>query len=157
MLFFVVALIALAADLYTKHLTLTYLPLGQFIPMGIFDIRHVHNAGAAFGMLAHSNVLFIIVAVGVLVGMLVFLPRIRQAETAVVVAFGLIAGGTLGNLVDRLRFGYVVDFIDFRWWPVFNVADSCICVGVGLLIWKLSHGPHSEPESGAESDPSPSA
>lgn len=155
MLFFLVVFIALAADLYTKYLTLRYLQVGEFIPMGIFDIRHVHNTGAAFGMLANSNVLFVSVAVIVLVGLLVNLPRIQKAETPVIVALGLIAGGTLGNLVDRLRFGYVVDFIDFRWWPVFNVADSCICVGVAILIWKLSQSPHAETSTGADSDPSP--
>lgn len=155
MLFFLVVFIALAADLYTKHLTLRYLQVGEFIPMGIFDIRHVHNTGAAFGMLAKSNVLFVSVAVVVLVGLLVNLPRIRRAETLTVVALGLIAGGTLGNLIDRLRFGYVVDFIDFRWWPVFNVADSCICVGVAILIWKLSHSPHVTTSTGPDPEPSP--
>lgn len=155
MLFFLVVFTALAADLYTKYLTLRYLQVGEFIPMGVFDIRHVHNTGAAFGMLANSNVLFVSVAVIVLVGLLVNLPRIQKAEAGIVVALGLIAGGTLGNLIDRLRFGYVVDFIDFRWWPVFNVADSCICVGVAILIWKLSHSPHAETSSGPDSEPSP--
>lgn len=145
MLFFVVIALTLAADLYTKHLTLVHLAVGEAIPMGIFDIRHVHNTGAAFGMLANSGFLFVAVAVIVLIGMLVALPHIRKAETPVVVALGLIAGGTLGNLVDRVRFGYVVDFIDFRWWPVFNVADSCICVGVGLLIWKILTQPQATP------------
>lgn len=155
MLFFLVVIIALAADLYTKHLTLQYLQVGEFIPVGIFDIRHVHNTGAAFGMLANSNVLFVSVAVIVLVGMLMALPRIMRAELPIIVSLGLITGGTLGNLVDRLRFGYVVDFIDFRWWPVFNVADSCICVGVGILIWKLSVSSHAETSTGADSEPSP--
>ena len=146
MLFFAVLLVALGVDLYTKHLTLQHLQLGEFIPMGVFDIRHVHNRGAAFGMLANNGSLFVVVAVVVLVAMLGALPRLQRAGAWVVVACALIAGGTVGNLIDRLRFGYVVDFIDFRWWPVFNVADSCICVGVGMLVWKILSTPPDSQE-----------
>lgn len=143
MLFFLVAVIALALDQLTKRLVLVHLSLHQYIPLGILDIRYVQNSGAAFGMLARSGSLFIVIAVGVLGALLASLPRIRRAGPLVATALGLIAGGTVGNLIDRLRFGYVVDFIDLRWWPVFNVADSCICIGVGLLVWRISRAPQA--------------
>jgi len=114
--------------------------------MGIFDIHHVHNTGAAFGMLPAGGLLFVAVAVAVLAGLFVSYPRVRAADRLTRVSLGLIAGGTLGNLVDRLRFGYVVDFIDFRWWPVFNLADSAICIGVALLMWRIIR-PGATPEA----------
>lgn len=143
MLFFVVALIALALDQLTKYLILQNLLEGQSIPLGILDIHHVHNRGAAFGMLQNGGYLFVVIAVAVLIALIVAWPRIREAGPLVVSSLALIAGGTVGNLLDRLRFGYVIDFIDLRWWPVFNVADSCICVGVGLLAWRISRQPHA--------------
>lgn len=88
-------------------------------------------------MLQNGGVLFIAVAAIVLVGLVVSYRRIQEADTLTQAALGMVAGGTLGNLVDRLRFGYVVDFIDLRWWPVFNLADSAICVGVGFLMWRI--------------------
>lgn len=122
------------------------LRLGELIGMGIFDIHHVHNTGAAFGMLPAGGILFVAVAAAVLVGLAVSYPRVRAADRLTQTSLGLIAGGTLGNLVDRLRFGYVVDFIDFRWWPVFNLADSAICIGVALLMWRIMR-PGATPEA----------
>jgi signal peptidase II len=145
LLFFFVALAGLALDQFTKYLILHHLAYGQRIPMGFFDITHVHNMGAAFGMLQNAGYLFVVIAVVVLAGLFASMHRIREAEPLVVVALALIAGGTVGNLIDRLRFHYVVDFIDLRWWPVFNVADSCICIGVGLLVWKIFRHSHNDP------------
>lgn len=127
-------------DQATKYLVQVGLPLGRSISLGFFDLHHVHNRGAAFGIMPSGGAVFIIVAVAVLIGAMVLHARIREQGVAVTVAVGLIAGGTLGNLLDRLRFGYVVDFIDLRWWPVFNVADSAICIGVALLLWKMLLG-----------------
>ena len=113
---------------------------GQAYPLLLFDLHHVHNRGAAFGIMQSGGLVFVVVALIVLAAVFVLNAQIRRSGPAVTAAVGLIAGGTLGNLVDRLRFGYVVDFIDLRWWPVFNVADSAICIGVGLLMWKMLLG-----------------
>lgn len=136
----------MVADQITKYLIVHQLMPNQAIPLGLCDIRHVHNYGAAFGMLQHAGYLFVVIAVVVLTALFCYRHQIRRAGTWVVVALALVAGGTVGNLIDRLRLGYVVDFIDFRWWPVFNVADSCICVGVGLLVWRVFHHGHTEVE-----------
>lgn len=146
-----VVLAVLGLDQLTKLLVLRHLGLGEFIPMGFFDIRHVHNYGAAFGMMQHFGLFFVAIAVVVLLALVFNWSRIRTAGLLVTMALALIAGGTIGNLVDRLRFGYVVDFIDLRWWPVFNVADSSICIGVGLLVWKILQ--HHPPEPTVHSEP----
>lgn len=138
MVFILAALSALALDQATKYLIVHGLrPDQAFSVLGVLDIHYIHNSGAAFGMLPSGGRLFIAVALLVLSLLAVSFRRILSADRWTALALGLIAGGTTGNLLDRLRFGYVVDFIDLRWWPVFNVADSCICIGVGLLIYKL--------------------
>lgn len=125
-------------DQASKYLILRYLKPNQLFPLlGVMDIHHVHNTGAAFGILPAGGHFFVTVALVVLGVLALSWRRIAEAGALTTVALGMIAGGTLGNLIDRLRFGYVVDFLDLRWWPVFNLADSAICVGVGLLMWKL--------------------
>jgi signal peptidase II len=137
-----VALIAIAAlwlDQYTKRLVLANSHDGSFV---VLVIPHVlrwnltQNHHGAFGMFGSNSVLLIGMALIVLV---VFWLNFRAAakhSLLVRVAFGLILGGAIGNIVDRLRYGYVVDFIDFyRIWPnIFNVADACVTVGVALLL-----------------------
>ena len=118
--------------------------LRQVIP-GFFNLVYLHNSGAAFSLLASvegvwKQWFFIAVAVGALVFILVLFKQYCVANKAYTVALGLIAGGAAGNLIDRLRFGSVVDFLDFylsaHHWPAFNVADSAICVGVGLFLYR---------------------
>jgi signal peptidase II len=106
-----------------------------------FHITYLRNKGAAFGILADSSIrvpFFIVasmVAVGVIIWYLLQLGRDQAVQQA---ALGLILGGALGNLIDRVRLGEVIDFLDVHWfrhhWPAFNVADSAICVGVGMLL-----------------------
>ena len=102
-----------------------------------FYFTYVENTGAAFGIGARRNRFFIGLSL-VLLGVLFYLqrawPRTNRWLGAGVV---LVAGGALGNLYDRLAYGWVVDFLDFRVWPVFNVADSCVCVGACCLAWGL--------------------
>ena len=152
MLFLLVALCAVALDQYSKYWIVSHLPMNQCISFDLLDIRQVHNTGAAFGMMAHATWLFIAIAATVVVMLLTNLPRILRSPPLVSMSLGLIAGGAVGNLIDRLRFGYVVDFIDLRWWPVFNLADSCICVGVGFLLWRLSQRPRDLATEGPQVD-----
>ncbi|MGL5205898.1 MAG: signal peptidase II, partial [Acidaminococcaceae bacterium] len=102
---------------------------------GIFHLTFILNPGAAFGILENNRWFFVITAVSVLL-FLFYYRRIIMAEPKVVqVGTALFAGGAMGNLLDRIRTGLVVDFFDFRIWPIFNMADIAICLGVGLILW----------------------
>lgn len=135
---FVVALIALVLDQWTKHLVVTHV-LGcdeRIIINNLLRCNATQNQHGAFGLFGNSPVLLIGMA---LIVLLIFWYSFRDAasrSTVVRVAFGMILGGAIGNIIDRLHYHYVVDFIDFyRIWPdIFNVADACITVGVILLI-----------------------
>ncbi|MCL6612334.1 MAG: signal peptidase II [Peptococcaceae bacterium] len=126
-------------DQASKYLITAKMSLGQSIPVidNIFHITYIHNPGAAFGLLADRTSFFIAVGLLVVAGVVIFYWKRGARDGVWPVALGLIAGGSLGNLVDRVRFGEVVDFIDFRIWPVFNLADSAIVIGAGLLIMVL--------------------
>lgn len=130
----------LALDLGSKWLVESRMALHQSIPVieGFFHITYIRNPGAAFGLLAHQRELFIAFALAAAVGILVYSRRAEARRGILPYALGMILGGALGNLVDRIRYGTVVDFLDFFWrnwhYPVFNLADSAIVVGVGLLI-----------------------
>ncbi len=114
----------------------------EFIP-GLFSLTYLTNRGAAFGFLngdhgSWRHLFFIGVALVAMVMMVVLIRQMRQEGRRFVVAIALIFGGAVGNLIDRLRLGSVVDFLDFYWhghhWPAFNVADSAITVGVTLFL-----------------------
>ena len=127
---------AAALDQCTKRIVATTFAPGEsriLIPHVLW-FTYVQNHAGAFGMFGSNAALLIVLAVAVLaLFWLSFRDSAAQSRT-VRIAFGAIAGGAIGNIADRLHYGYVVDFIDLRWWPVFNVADSCITIGVALLI-----------------------
>ena len=100
----------------------------------VFHLTYIENPGAAFGMMAHQTGFFIITTF-LVIGITLFFYRKIVKSTLMQLEIGLIIGGSLGNLADRIRIGQVVDFLDFRIWPVFNFADTAIVIGVGLLIW----------------------
>ena len=103
---------------------------------GFFNLTHLYNTGAAFGMLHDSNLFFMILSTVVLIGLLV----LRRHFDGKLMRTGwvLLIAGIIGNVADRVRFGHVVDFLDFQFgsyhWPSFNVADSCICIAAGLFL-----------------------
>ena len=99
----------------------------------IFTFTYIHNTGAAFGMLPQLGSVFAVVAVVVALGLMVWYQHLPVQHLLVRIAVGLVAGGALGNFVDRVRTGYVVDFLHFHFWPIFNVADSSVFVGVIIL------------------------
>lgn len=114
--------------------------LGESVPLlrGVMHLTLIHNTGAAFGMLRRYPHLFVAIGAAASVFILVFLAKKGEIlDICGKTAFCFILGGTLGNLIDRMRFGHVIDFIDFRIWPVFNVADSFITIGAVLLGWTL--------------------
>ena len=109
---------------------------GESLPLipHALHLTYVRNRGAAFGLLQGRQSLFIILALGIIAWLVRELAFRPSASRAVRWGCALVLGGAAGNLLDRLRFGYVVDFIDLRVWPVFNVGDSAITIGVTLLI-----------------------
>jgi signal peptidase II len=112
----------------------------QEIPLipKIFSLEYVHNPGAAFGILRHQQWLFITITMVVVIGLIVFAFRKESRGMLMQAATGCLLGGAIGNMIDRMRYGEVVDFFKLYWktwiFPNFNVADLAITVGVGLLI-----------------------
>jgi signal peptidase II len=131
----VVALAAAAADQLTKYLVVGTLDLGDAVHIvGPLSIHHVRNTGIAFGLFSDSTSVVIVLTSIAIAALVVFFARSGRRHPLLPVAVGLVLGGSLSNLVDRLRLGHVTDFIDFDYWPAFNLADTFIVVGVGLLF-----------------------
>jgi len=114
---------------------------------GFFRLVSWGNSGAAWGIFPNSNMLLAVISLVTLVALYLFRKSFQIHRPSCQVAFGLISGGIMGNVIDRFRYGHVVDFLDFSWnnhhWPAFNVADSAICVGVGIYIVATSFRPQS--------------
>jgi signal peptidase II len=134
----VVAGAAVVADQVTKQVVGRTLPLGNSVDIiGPFSIRHVQNSGIAFGLFA-SRTAPVIGVTAVTVGlMLWFFARSGRRHPALPVALGLVVGGSIANLIDRVRLGHVTDFLDLVAWPAFNLADTFIVVGVTILFGTL--------------------
>ncbi len=140
---FITALVVVVVDQLSKLWIRSYLAVGQSVPeTGFFRLTHSHNTGVAFGLFPDQSGLwtaFAIFGVCLLLFLIVFLHgRVHFLSTTPgKLSMGLILGGTVGNLIDRLRVGYVTDFIDVGIWPSFNVADSSVVVGALLLAFLL--------------------
>ena len=134
-----IGILVFILDQLVKHAVLVSMHLGESIPIikDVFHITFVLNPGAAFGMLEHQRWIFIVVALLVVVLALVFYKHIQRESLITRIGAGLLLGGALGNLLDRIQSGLVVDFLDFRIWPVFNIADIAICGGAAMLIWGM--------------------
>ncbi len=134
-----ILLSVIVVDRLTKFFITHTMNVGESIPVipGILDCTFILNPGAAFGLLEYQRLFF--VAITLVVGVLAFVFRRQiQAEGPLVCkGTALFLGGAAGNLIDRVATGYVIDFVDFKIWPVFNVADICICAGVGLILWSI--------------------
>ena len=152
--------VVIVLDIWTKWLVLRKIDLHEAIPVipGFFQLVHVRNTGAAFGIGANaaSKLVPLLLNMGAIaVFLVVVVYALRSSVTDRVLQSGLhlILGGAIGNLLDRFRFGYVVDFLDVyvgsHHWPAFNVADSAICIGIGLLFLDMRKKPESETESTA--------
>ena len=103
----------------------------------LFAITYTTNTGAAFGLFPNGSVFFVLIAVTVVLAILVYYRQLATHQWLLRLSLGLQLGGAVGNLLDRLTRGYVVDFIYFKFWPVFNVADSCIVVGAAVMAFFL--------------------
>jgi signal peptidase II len=149
----------LALDQFSKWLVIQNLAVGEaWAPIPalakVFTFTHVRNTGVSFGQLPGLGWLFMLVNLAVLVGILVYYPRIPAGQWPLRLAAALILAGDLGNVIDRLRTAilisqktgsiftalpqaYVTDFFDFKIWPVWNIADLCVVTGVAILAWTL--------------------
>ena len=141
----VIALVLLGLDQYTKWLAMTHLQYGESVSVFApwLDWTLVHNSGAAFSFLNNSGGLqhwfFSSVAIGAGIGLPIWLHRLAPSERVLSVALCCIWSGAIGNLIDRLRFRYVIDFVHVHWkndwhYPVFNIADSAITMGAVLIV-----------------------
>ena len=143
----------LLLDQWTKSLIVQRFLLYQKVEViqGFFNIIHVRNTGGAFGIFGgekggFGSILFVIVSL-IAIGVILFLfIRIKDEEKTLALSFSLILSGAIGNLIDRLRYGEVIDFLDFylssTHWPAFNIADSAICIGIGLMALELLKHDH---------------
>ena len=140
-----VAALVVIADQVTKALVLQNMPLYQSLTVipGFFDITHIQNPGGAFGFLADSSpavrkLLFLFVSLLALILLFWFYIKTPSTHRLLATGFAMIFGGAVGNLIDRIRFGKVIDFLDVYigsyHWPAFNIADSAISVGVGIFL-----------------------
>ncbi|MFY9268530.1 MAG: signal peptidase II [Candidatus Manganitrophaceae bacterium] len=135
-------------DQITKFLIQREMPLHESVVLiqGFFSLTHIRNPGAAFGFLANQSagfrsIFFLVISIIALSLLLAFYRQIPKEDLWSLLAVSLLFGGAIGNLIDRIRFGEVVDFLDFyigRYhWPAFNVADSAITIGISLLMFDL--------------------
>ena len=133
----VVATTVFLADFFIKGYLRSQSPF-QSIPVikNILHITLVFNPGAAFGILQKNTTFLIYAGIVFILLFFILVKKENKKSTLFLLACGLIAGGAFSNLWDRLYLGYVVDYIDFRIWPVFNLSDACITIGAGLLLWE---------------------
>lgn len=143
------AAVVVAVDHLTKWLVVSRIVLGDQVPAsGPVTLHHVHNTGAAFSLFPQLQYVFL--GVAAVVSAYIVLAGHRFGSGALTQAtLGLILGGAVANAVDRAVQGYVVDFVDLHRWPVFNVADSCIVVGIGVALLTFGRSAPRERDAGA--------
>jgi signal peptidase II len=145
----VVATAAVAADQLTKQLVARTLQLGDAVELaGPFSIHHVHNSGIAFGLFSSATSIVIALTAVAVICLVLFFARSGRRHPLLPVALGLVLGGSVSNLLDRIRLGYVTDFLDLAYWPSFNLADTFIVVGVALLFLSFVAADRTSPRLG---------
>ncbi|TCL40241.1 signal peptidase II [Anaerospora hongkongensis] len=135
----ILAMAVVVIDQWSKYYVQTHMSLGMSIPLipSVFHLTYILNPGAAFGILENQRTFFVIVGL-LMIGAVVYLyPRIPANMRLLRLGTGLMMGGAVGNVIDRIQTGHVVDFFDFRIWPIFNIADIAIVVGVSCIIYTL--------------------
>ncbi|HJF84711.1 signal peptidase II [Megamonas hypermegale] len=126
-------------DQIIKYFVSTNMFLGQSIPVlpQIFHLTYIQNPGAAFGILENQRYLFILIAAVLIVAVIYFYKKIIQLSKLFQVGIALLFGGAIGNMIDRIFIGRVIDYMDFRIWPVFNLADIAIVSGCAIIAFNL--------------------
>ena len=134
-------ILVVLVDRLTKIFFTSLLAPSESLPVikNVFHFSLVHNTGIAFGLFRDNGAVFLVIpviAIGLLIYNIYYYHKFGELDRLYIVAFSLILGGAIGNLIDRIILGYVIDFIDFRIWPVFNVADSAITLGASIILFK---------------------
>ena len=124
------------SDQITKYAVYKNMSLGESIPAeGIIRITYARNTGMAFSLFENFGIILLILSLIIASILIIYLFTIDKPRILIRVFSGLVVGGALGNILDRIRFGYVNDFIDVGWWPIFNIADSSITIAIGIYIF----------------------
>ena len=139
MLLVITATILIVLDQLVKYYVQSLMQVGMSIPMipDAFHITYILNPGAAFGILKNYQFVFVLAAIALIIAVGFIYPKIQPKIPLMIGGIGLLVGGAIGNLIDRIRIGLVIDYLDFRIWPVFNIADIGICVGVACIVYSL--------------------
>ncbi len=162
------AVFVLVSDLYTKHLAKEHLapdlergyPFPRWIEVipGYFDFRWAENTGGAFSFMDKQPWVILLISSVMIVGIFIWAFKMHQKQLIVQLSFGLILGGAVGNLIDRMRYGYVIDFLHAyfihngkeRSWPTFNVADMAIVAGIGMFMYLTAFTKIFDPPAAAD-------
>jgi len=162
---FILPLLIVVLDQVTKLLVIRRLPLYEDVPLisGLLSLQHVRNSGAVFGIFSGTDIpgkpyVFALLSTIALAALTYYARTIPREERLPRFALSLVIGGAIGNLIDRVRFGYVIDFVKMYWenhvWPNYNVADSAISVGLVLLVFDSFRPRDRETAPAAPSAPS---
>ena len=136
-MYYMVILALISLDQAVKHFIRGHMSTGDSIPVieGILHITYINNSGGAFSILQGQTAVLLIVPAVLTIAIILFIHTKRKSgQHVLLLSLSLISGGGMGNFIDRARMGYVVDFIDFRVFPIFNAADIFVCCGCGLMI-----------------------
>lgn len=140
-IYLIISLLFVAADYLTKYAVITNMSLGKTIPLweGVFHLTHIRNTGAAFSIMSGQRFFLIALPLIVIIAIIACIIAKKPKNKLLLLSFSMIVSGGIGNLIDRIRFGYVVDFLDFCLinFPVFNVADIWVTCGAALFIFLL--------------------
>ncbi|MBS5755789.1 MULTISPECIES: signal peptidase II [unclassified Veillonella] len=145
-LFYFIAIIWLVLDQASKYYVMNHFALGESLPViqNLFHLTYIINRGAAFGMLTNQRWFFLAVAFVLIIVYGFYRKRVNNGPLSLRVGTALLIAGAIGNGIDRYVLHGVVDFFDFRIWPIFNIADIGICVGVVCVIYYLLTSEHEE-------------
>jgi signal peptidase II len=145
-LFYLIAVIWLVLDQVTKYYVMNHFAIGESVSViqNVFHLTYIINRGAAFGMLANQRWFFLVVAFILIIVYAIYHKKVNRGPISLRIGSALLISGAIGNGIDRYVLHGVVDFFDFRIWPIFNVADIGICVGVACIIYHLLRNEHEE-------------
>lgn len=145
-MFYLIAVIWLVLDQVSKYYVMNHFAIGESVSViqNVFHLTYIINRGAAFGMLANQRWFFLVVAFILIVVYAIYHKKVNRGPISLRIGSALLISGAIGNGIDRYVLHGVVDFFDFRIWPIFNVADIGICVGVACIIYHLLRNEHEE-------------
>lgn len=145
-MFYLIAIIWLVLDQVSKYYVMNHFAIGESVSViqNVFHLTYIINRGAAFGMLTNQRWFFLVVAFILIIVYAIYHKKVNRGPISLRIGSALLISGAIGNGIDRYVLHGVVDFFDFRIWPIFNVADIGICVGVTCIIYHLLRNEHEE-------------